>query len=160
MYEVNVVVERPLSRVDAELVTGLHDEGAESVHIHVVVPEHAHARPVEAVLHDVAMSQGLIVPGDSPAPPDDEHHVEALDVLGETLRRLRAAGAHADGEIAAPGTTLEVLEERVGKGIVDEVVVMTRPHLVRETLHRDLASMCRKRLGVPVLRLFPHSGPT
>jgi hypothetical protein len=34
------------------------------------------------------------------------------------------------------------------------VVVVTRPHAVEDTFHRDWASRARERLGVPVLHVY------
>ena len=38
----------------------------------------------------------------------------------------------------------------------EEIIVMTRPHVVAEFLHLDWASKARRRLGVPVLHLIEH----
>ena len=38
----------------------------------------------------------------------------------------------------------------------NEVIVMTRPHVIQEFLHIDWASKARRKLGVPVLHLVEH----
>ncbi|HMU35843.1 MAG TPA: hypothetical protein PKA04_03365, partial [Marmoricola sp.] len=38
----------------------------------------------------------------------------------------------------------------------NEVVILTRPHLVAEFFHLDWTSKARKRLGVPILHLLEH----
>jgi hypothetical protein len=38
----------------------------------------------------------------------------------------------------------------------NEVIVMTRPHIIQEFLHIDWASKARRKLGVPVLHLVEH----
>ena len=39
----------------------------------------------------------------------------------------------------------------------EEVLVVTSPHAVEDTLHRDWASEARERLGVPVLHVYADS---
>ena len=39
----------------------------------------------------------------------------------------------------------------------EEVVIVTAPHAVEDTLHRDWASVARERLGVPVLHVYADS---
>ncbi|MEJ7707076.1 MAG: hypothetical protein WKF82_07205 [Nocardioidaceae bacterium] len=38
----------------------------------------------------------------------------------------------------------------------NEVIVMTRPHVVQEFLHLDWTSKARRHLKVPVLHLIEH----
>ncbi|MGH3447663.1 MAG: hypothetical protein ACRDP4_08580, partial [Nocardioidaceae bacterium] len=51
---------------------------------------------------------------------------------------------------------IETLDQVVSSHNANEVIVMTRPHVIQEFLHIDWASKARRRLGVPILHLLEH----
>ena len=77
----------------------------------------------------------------------------AQQSLASSLEALRDLGKDAQGEVTTddplPAVKAEV--ERLG---AREVVVVTRPHAVQDTFHRDWASRARDELGVPVLHVY------
>ena len=72
-----------------------------------------------------------------------------------TVAALRSAGCEASGEVVTQDP-VQALEAEVGAG-AEEVVIVTAPHAVEDTLHRDWASVARERLGVPVLHVYADS---
>jgi hypothetical protein len=50
------------------------------------------------------------------------------------------------------------LQKEVGaEGETQEVIIVTSPHAVEDTFHRDWASRAREVLGVPVLHVYAGS---
>ena len=105
--------------------------------------------------------------------------VETLDELalgevrghGRAATSAEAAAAAADrtvallqeGGVEATGTTVghDPVPELVGvvaENTADEVVVVTDPHLVEESVGRDWASRARHELSVPVLHVLADTG--
>ena len=78
---------------------------------------------------------------------------EAHEQLAASVEAFRAAGAVADGTVVADDP-IPALAEEVARGGVREIVVVTYPHAVEDTFHRDWASRARDRLRVPVLHLY------
>ena len=76
--------------------------------------------------------------------------------LLRTLDRLRELGLDADGELV-PDDPLVALESIVSERESNEVVIMTRTHVVSQFLHTDWASSARRHLDVPVLHLLERS---
>lgn len=88
---------------------------------------------------------------------DDRTPAEAAVLLDETLSRLRVAGAEADGEVVEGDPVAALMRVTGGDGAQWEVVVVTRPHALEDTFHRDWASRARELLGVPVLHVYVGS---
>ena len=56
------------------------------------------------------------------------------------------------------GDPVGALKKEVGAdGETQEVIVVTQPHAVEDTFHRDWASRAREVLGVPVLHVYAGS---
>ncbi|QTE28311.1 hypothetical protein [Pengzhenrongella sicca] len=86
-------------------------------------------------------------------PAATEAKSEAADQLAESLAAFTSAGATADGRIVEDDP-LPALKAAVAAGWVREIVVVTYPHAVEDTFHRDWASRARDLLQVPVLHLY------
>ena len=78
---------------------------------------------------------------------------EAAVQLSKSLEAFAAVGAPAEGEIV-DDDPLPALRSAVAAGGVREIVVVTYPHAVEDTFHRDWASRAREVLHVPVLHLY------
>ncbi len=91
----------------------------------------------------------------APEGSTDERAARAAadEVLATTLAALRERGLDADGSTTADDPLPAVRDAVMTMGC-DEVVVVSRPRLVEDTLHRDWASRARAELGVPVLHLY------
>jgi len=165
MYEVVVLIEEPLADGDARQLADLYGTSPDPTHLHVLLPTGDAPTHVEAVL--ASLSDGAGVPGkESPisaeevvrSPPKEHAAIEldALAGLSRTLEHLRSLGLDADGELV-PDYPLAALESIVSDRSSDEVVIMTRTHVVSQFLHTDWASSARRHLDVPVLHLLERS---
>lgn len=163
MYDVLVLIEQRLSATDATTITGLHAARAEPVHYHVVLPVEDPMTRLESTLGALATSEML---GTTPlylaSEPDlraerEEVLREGQDVIDAAATTLlRCGAAQADGE-PCEVDPVEMLVRLVADRGADEVIILTRPHLVAELLHVDWTHQARRRLGVPILHLLAHA---
>ena len=86
-------------------------------------------------------------------PKPTEAKAEAGEQLAASVAAFAAAGVTAEGQIVEDDP-LPALRAEVAAGIVREIVVVTYPHAVEDTFHRDWASRAREMLHVPVLHLY------
>jgi hypothetical protein len=109
---------------------------------HVVVP----ATPVAGVIETYGpLGVGLpLLP-----PPDEESLTVARERLEAELARLRAAGAHADGEVGDPDPVRAIRTALAGRGC-DEILLSTLPPGISRWLHWDLPSRVRRAVPQPV----------
>ena len=158
--DVVVLVEQPVSHVDARQVVGLHAGSKHPRHYHVLIPVEDASVRVEATIGTLATSEVL---GTSSLYFGEEDLDRIRREVVESSRRavahsvaaFREAGASADGEVAVEDP-LDRLCALVAERGSREVVVLTRPHLVAELLHVDWTSKARKRLDVPCVHLLAH----
>ena len=54
------------------------------------------------------------------------------------------------------GDPVDRLARAVEERGSDEVIILTRPHLVAELFHTDWTHQARRRLGVPLLHMLAH----
>ena len=71
------------------------------------------------------------------------------------MQRLRDLGQNADGGISHD-RPIDALIATVDKVDGQEVIILTRPHVVAEFFHLDWTNSARRHLGVPVLHLLEH----
>jgi hypothetical protein len=165
MYDVLVLVEEELSVPDAERLTQLYAGTPEPARFHVLLPcEDAQAQ-VEASLAGIAGSDLFGMTGPRfPIRSDDEVHraadeaqravdAHATAALDRSIGRLRAFGRDADG-IITRRRAVDELVDYIRRVHGQEVVVLTRPHVIAELLHVDWSAQARRHLGVPVLHLL------
>jgi len=154
-----LVVEKTINSHDLEYVLGLHadnvEEGLEAESYVVVVPVGKENGKVLATLDDLALGNFKGVEEDAHDEPLNEAVVAARAVMSATVEAFKGAGKEASGELLA-GPPVEGLKEIAAKYTVDEIIVLTVPHLVEEFFHRDLASRLRKATDLPTLRLLAH----
>lgn len=157
-YHVVLLVEQPMSRLDAEQVRGLHAGLDEPVRYHVVMPVEDAAARVESAMGSIASSEVMA----SPALPMDREEVEQMqrELLREAreecdscVSALRETGGEVSGEVVS-ADPIEALAAKVTEVDAREAIIMTRPHVVAEFFHLDWTSRARRRLGVPVLHLL------
>jgi hypothetical protein len=159
MYTVIILAEQQLSAGDANEVTSLHDAIEDARRYHVLIPCENAALQVETALGSFAATD---VSGPPPAPVDaDVEDVQGvIDSNAESdvrasVQAIQATGHDADGSYTS-GDPIAALETVAREHHADEVIVMTRPHIVAEFFHTDWSSRARRRLGVPVLHLIEH----
>ena len=147
MYTILLLTEEPLTEHDASRIGSLH--GDEPIDVHVLVPADAeHNRLIEA-LDEVALGR-LREALDDEEPSPQEAEQEAMHAVNASLALLKTAGVEAAGSITG-SDPLPAAVEATDHFDVDEVIVVTPPHLVEEALHRDWASRLRDELDLPVL---------
>ena len=153
VQSVVVLTERALSPTDAERLVALHDPDRPSVR--VLVPAGGHPNVLVAVLDHLSLLELREAVGAVQGRPEVTRAEAEADVRAsvEALERL---GCTASGEVVDGKDPLAAVAAAVQAG-AEEVLVVTSPHAVEDTLHRDWASEARERLGVPVLHVYADS---
>jgi len=161
-YDVVLLVEQQLSAQDAKVVRDLHEGLADQqVVYHVLLPMEDAAAAVEASMSTIGGGD-LIAPAPNVAAADiaalrAECREDAEKALAGSLQAITDAGGTAGSSHVVEISPIEALEETVRTVDGQEVIILTRPHLVAEFFHVDWTSRARRRLGVPVLHLLEHS---
>nr|WP_229330651.1 indole-3-glycerol phosphate synthase [Streptomyces sp. UNOC14_S4] len=153
MFTSVLMIEQPLSAVDVDFVTTLHDDQMSFVVL--MQPRGAEDRLLRAI-DDVALGELEQAVHEADEPEGEAARRPAALALEHSLRMLRAAGSEAVGQLI-DGHPLDLLRSVVEQTHADEVIVLTAPHLVEEFFHRDWASRARHKVGVPVLKLYAHA---
>lgn len=138
MTTILALIEQPLHPHDVERLAAFYAPDPTVVHVvAATVPEGGRL----ARIVDEAASAGQF--------PDGWDPEKALD---DSLAALRAAGVEADGELAGRDTVTSVAEA-VETVSAAEVWVITPPHFLEDTLHRDWANKLRDVVAIPVLHV-------
>jgi hypothetical protein len=143
-----LLVENALTPHDVQRIAALH--GSEPLTVHLVVPvDTRHNRLIEAI-DDLALGRLREAVTDTGDPPPERAQATARATLEAATTALRQAGVTVEGELVPddPVESVVALARRVD---ADEVLVVTEPHLLEETFHRDWASRIRDELALPVL---------
>lgn len=151
-----VLTERALSAGDAERLVALHDP--ESPTFRVLVPAGGRRNVLVDVLDHLSLlefREAADAVGER-GEHIDESRAQAQADVDASLAQLRALDVEATGDVVDGRDPIAALKAAVEAG-ADEVVVVTSPHAVEDTLHRDWASVARERLGVPVLHVYAGS---
>lgn len=158
-YDVVILAEHEVSPTDARQIHSLHEEIADEVVYHVLIPVEDAAGRVEAAMG--ALGSGELLA--APAVMNDfdyeavRHECEerAAEELGTSLAALSATGSRAVGR-AITDPPVDALEAEVRAVDGREAIILTRPHVVAEFFHVDWSSKARRKIGVPVLHLLEH----
>ncbi|MEJ5944555.1 hypothetical protein WDZ17_04505 [Pseudokineococcus basanitobsidens] len=153
-----LLTEEALDEGDAARITALHEAEGVLADYRVLVPADTERNLLADVVDHLSLFElrealDAVREGQ---PDGQEARAEAGTALQRSLDVLHAAGAGAQGEVVQDDP-LPALEQAVAAGGVREVVVVTRPHAVEDTFHRDWASRAREALGVPVLHVYAGS---
>lgn len=158
-YDVVLLVEQQLSADDARQVRSLHEDIADTVTYHVLIPlEDASAR-IEASMGSLAAGEMLATPAMTMRDVDleavrKECQEQSAAELSASVRALEEAGAVVGGSTVVAEPPVDALATKVGEVEAREAIILTRPHVVAEFFHLDWTSKARRRLGVPVLHLL------
>jgi hypothetical protein len=147
-----VLTEEALADGDARRITQLHE--GEDLSYRVLVPADTERNLLADVIDHLSMFE-LREALDSLRHTGDETQArtEAGQALASSVSALSALGVDVQGEIT-DDDPLPALRAAVEQLRAREVVVVTRPHAVEDTFHRDWASRARDELGVPVLHVY------
>ena len=148
-----VLTEDALTQADVAHITALHAEDGSGYR--VLVPADTERNLLVSVVDHLGLGElraalDEVLGGETHPVGTD---VDAADRLDLSLRGLHAAGVDADGTVVADDP-IAALTAEVARGGVREIVVVTYPHAVEDTFHRDWASQARDRFEVPVLHLY------
>ncbi len=152
-----VLTEVPLGRADADNLLALAD--SDDVVFLVVVPEDRNTNVLAEFLHHLSLlelaeafrglSHGRL--------SSEESKLSAEQAVRDSVAVLESAGLRSEG-ITAAGNPVDAMVRTVAERSARQAVVVTRPHAVADTLHRDWASRTQEKVGVPVLHLYAGSG--
>jgi hypothetical protein len=148
-----VLTEDTLTSADVEHIVDLHPD--DDVAYRVLVPADTERNLLVSVVDHLGLGELREALDDvlgREAEPA-QAHAEAADQLEGSVAAFRAAGAEADG-VVVEDDPIPALTAQVAGGDVREIVVVTYPHAVEDTFHRDWASRARDRFQVPVLHLY------
>jgi hypothetical protein len=148
-----VLTEDTLTSADVAHITALHAE--DDVDYRVLVPADTERNLLVSVVDHLGLGELRKALDDVLGREPEPAHAkaQASDQLAGSLDAFNAAGEVADGSVIADDP-VPVLTDEVARGGVREIVVVTYPHAVEDTFHRDWASRARDRLQVPVLHLY------
>ena len=159
MYDVVLLVEQELSGTDAKRVVELHQDMPEPVNYHVLVPCHNAEAGVEASISALGTADlygpGLATQRNDLAEAQKAIDTEAKGCSGRSVQGLRDLGQSAVGGISHD-RPIDALIATVRHVQGQEVIILTRSHVVAEFFHLDWTNSARRHLGVPVLHLLEH----
>jgi hypothetical protein len=148
-----VLTEEALKPVDVEKIIALHEDEDVAPTYRVLVPADTERNMLSTFLDHLSlfeMREAL----DSLRPINrNEAHADADTALSTTLAEFAQHQVAATGEITADDP-IPTLEEEVSRLNASEIVIVTEPHAVEDTFHRDWASRAREQLGLPVLHMY------
>jgi nucleotide-binding universal stress UspA family protein len=159
MSTVVLLAEQPPGGEDVDALIAPYADAPGPVRYHLVIPERVGSRPVEAVLQDIAIAEGLVGWGAAEQAlydPLERARADAEQTLAETTKLLRERGLEVTGEVTSEDP-VSVLCALSAGGDVDALVIFARHHVVSEAFHRDLSSRCRRKLAVPVTHVVPQA---
>ena len=159
-YDVVLLVEQPLSKLDAQQVRSLHEEVSDPVRYHLLLPVEDAAARVESAMGSLSAGEMLAVPPVMVDRSEIENvQRELLDKarsdVSDCLARLSDFGGDATGEVVSIDP-VEALIAKVKEVTAAEAIILTRSHVIAEFFHLDWTSRARRKLGVPVLHLLEH----
>lgn len=173
MYDVVLLVEQELTQPDAQRVIELHEDLPDQVRYHLIIPCEDAAAKVEASLATLAGTEQYgIGAARYPAGSADQQAElaeaqreaqrsiddQARASLDRSIKRLQALDRQVDGSITH-GRPVDAVIEQVKRMDGEEVIILTRPHMVAEFFHVDWSAQARRHLGVPVLHLLEQHPP-
>jgi hypothetical protein len=150
-----VLTEDALTDADVAHVIELY--AGRDVHFHVLVPADTEQNMLASLVDHLSLGELRraldAALGREPEPVRAE--LTAHEQLDASVAAFTDAGAEADGVVVADDP-LPALRAVVADEVAEvaEIVVVTLPHALEDTFHRDWASRAREVLKVPVLHLY------
>ena len=153
-----ILTEQALDAGDAARIIALHptdDAQAERPRYRVLVPADTERNLLVDVIDHLSMLElkDALRAVRGREPDDTQARATASQALEASLAALRGQGVQAEGAVTEDDP-LPAVAALVRSDSASEVVVVTRPHAVEDTFHRDWASRARDELGVPVLHVY------
>ena len=148
-----VLTEQTLTAHDIERLTELH--APDPVTAHVVIPSGTDQSTLDQVVDDLARTDfdELADDVDPVQPGISENAIRAQRALNESISLLTTAGVTTTGSLV-PDHPVDAVAALANEKDVDEVIVITEPHLVTDMLRRDWATKLRHKVQRPVLHFI------
>jgi len=145
-----MLTEEALSGHDVTRVAQLH--GDEPVSVHLLVPADTEHNSLIEALDEVALGRLREALDDSDDATPQQAEQDAMHAVNASIEALREVGIEARGSVTGDDPVPAAIEA-VKHFDVDEVIVVTPPHPVKEALHRDWSSRLRDKVDVPLLHV-------
>ena len=148
-----ILTEQALTAHDIERLAGLH--APEPSTAHVVVPSGTDQSTLDQIVDDLTRTDfdELADDVDPVQPGVDEKTRQAQQSLNASVKGLTNAGVKASGSLV-PERPVEATAALADEKDVDEIIVITEPHLITDMLRRDWATQLRHRIQRPVLHFI------
>ncbi len=147
-----VLTEEALGEDDAARIAALHE--GEVLDYRVLVPADTQRNLLVDVLNHLSLFELRKALREFRGDPSQrEARLTATEALEASLAALEGRGMSAAGEVT-DDDPIPALLTAVSQHDAREVIVVTRPHAVEDTFHRDWASRAREVVGVPVLHVY------
>ncbi len=148
-----ILAEDTLNPADVQHILSLYD--GEDVAFRVLVPADTERNLVTSIVDYLSVGElreaWEEVLGREPDPA--QATATAAEQLEGSVAQFRAAGVGADGMVTEDDPIPAAIKA-VAAGSVRQIVVVTYPHAVEDTFHRDWASRLRADLDLPVLHIY------
>lgn len=153
MTSMLILTEEALTQHDVDRIMELHSP--EPVQAHVVVPSGTDQSTLDQIVDDLTRVDIAELGRDV-----DSEHLEPAERARQAQGRLDAsvqllidAGATATGSLV-PDHPVEATAALARERDVDEVIVVTEPHLISDVLRRDWGSQLRRKVDRPLLHFI------
>ncbi|HVQ87276.1 MAG TPA: indole-3-glycerol phosphate synthase [Actinomycetes bacterium] len=153
MITMLVLTEQTLTPHDVSRIAELH--APDPVTAHVIVPTGTDQSTLDQVVDDLTrvdldeLSEDL-----DPQHMSDADKVRyAQQLVDQSVALLNAAGLTATGSLV-PQHPVDATAALANEKDVDEIIVVTEPHLVTDVLRRDWATRLRHSVKRPVLHFI------
>jgi len=147
-----VLTETALDHHDVQRLASLHEP--EPVRAHIVIPTGSDQSRLDQIVDDIAATDLDELDEDvDPERSAADETISAQGALVASVNALSAAGVDAAGSLVPKSPVNRVAELAVTEN-VDEIVVITEPHLVTDVLRRDWATRLRHKVKLPVLHFI------
>jgi hypothetical protein len=147
-----ILTEQALSQHDVYRIVGLHDD---PITAHIVIPSGTDQSTLDQVVDDLTRTdiKELGRDLDSAHPEATEAARAAQEQLDTSIALLAAAGATVTGSLVS-NHPVDPTAEMASERDVDEVIVITEPHLVTDVLRRDWGTQLRRKVDRPLLHFI------
>jgi hypothetical protein len=142
-----VLTERDLREHDVLRIADLY--GPDPFQVRLLIPVGDDRGALTEAVEDLALGKVGEVLHTSPGFSADQ----AAEAMAAATAALRAAGITATGEVT-PADPVATVAAAATVEQAEQVLVLTEPHPVEDTLHRDWASRLRSVLTIPVLHVL------
>lgn len=146
-----VLTEEALGATDVEHILDLHPDAR----FHVLVPADTERNLLASIVDHLSMGElrEALDEALGREPRPAAATATAQEQLTRSLAAFEGAGAVADGAVV-PDDPMPQVRAVTADPEVTELVVVTTPHALEDTFHRDWASRAREELKLPVLHLY------